>query len=323
VKLCGREDVPALHRILRNAGRRGWGPQKLLDRLLAATRGEYEAKNYSNLEKKLAMAIYIYGGAGALHALHKSPFRFPSRNTIIGIKQDAKIRISVGEPTMTDLLANIETMFWDTPPDIERVGITLAMDEIAIDDRLCYLPETDEIAGLCEHASAALPTLKMGENLDAVLSVREATKKKTAETSKEVLVITFNRNSRKGYGARPAAMIATCKKDSFLGVTKVIEMLRQAWKISPYGEKLNGPLIDMSSDGDPRRRAAFYLHCMSHKLTPNHPLYKFLGRLFGLNLWTGPDGETQDFDYRHIFKRKPLPSSMYKRLLTAVTLRPM
>ena len=36
---------------------------------------------------------------------------------------------------------------------------------------LCYLPATDEIAGLCEHASSEFPSLKMGNNLAVVRSI--------------------------------------------------------------------------------------------------------------------------------------------------------
>ncbi|KAH6916952.1 hypothetical protein BKA70DRAFT_1089861 [Coprinopsis sp. MPI-PUGE-AT-0042] len=303
LRVVSRKHVPAVHRIFRNAGAQHWGPKKLLQKLVAAAKGEYEAKNFSNMERKLAMVVYLYGGAGALHALHKSPFRFPSRNTIIDIKQETKLRVTSGEPTMTDILANIETMFGDTPADIEKVGITMSMDEIAVDDRLCYLPETDEIVGLCEHAQTELPSLKMGKSLDTVYKVKDATNQKKAEVVKESLVISFNRNSATGYGARAVGIHPTCKEGGFRRSAKLMEMYRQGWKISPVGEKLNGPLIDMSSDGDPRRRAAFYLHCMVLKLTSAHPLYKHVGDLIGLNLWTGPDGETQDFDYRHIFKR--------------------
>jgi hypothetical protein len=110
----------------------------------------------------------------------------------------------------------------------------MAMDEIAIEDRLCYLPETDEIAGLCEHASTALATVKMGENLDAVYRIREVTTEKKAKVAKEALVITFNRNSRTGYGARVAGVIPTCKEGDWRQMAQIIEMYRQAWKISPY-----------------------------------------------------------------------------------------
>jgi hypothetical protein len=48
-----------------------------------AVDGTYHAQNYSDLELDLATTIYELGGGAALHALHNSPFAFPSRNTLI------------------------------------------------------------------------------------------------------------------------------------------------------------------------------------------------------------------------------------------------
>jgi hypothetical protein len=81
-------------------------------------------------------------------------------------------------------------------------------------------------------------------------------------------------------------------------------MLRQAWKISPFGEALHGTIWSIASDGDPKRRPALYLHCMIQELTPADPLYQYVGKLRGMNLWTGLDRMTQDLDVKHDLKRK-------------------
>ncbi|KAF8147897.1 hypothetical protein BJ912DRAFT_1126264 [Pholiota molesta] len=70
--LAGTQDVPGLHRILKNSKERGWSATKLLDKTQKALDGEYHPKNFSNLELDLATAIYELGGGAALHALHKS-----------------------------------------------------------------------------------------------------------------------------------------------------------------------------------------------------------------------------------------------------------
>jgi hypothetical protein len=43
---------------------------------------------------------------------------------------------------------------------------------------------------------------------------------------------------------------------------------------------------------------------MVQELTPGQPLFRHVGMLPGLNLWTGSGGETQDLDYKHNFKRE-------------------
>jgi len=75
--------------------------------------GLYHPKNYSDLEIDLATVVYTLGSAATLHALHKSPFLFPSRVTLLDQGDNSQHRITVGEIKMSDILANIELMFKD------------------------------------------------------------------------------------------------------------------------------------------------------------------------------------------------------------------
>ncbi|KAJ7865464.1 hypothetical protein B0H14DRAFT_2280974, partial [Mycena olivaceomarginata] len=76
----------------------------------------------------------------------------------------------------------------------------LSQDEIAGEGRLCYLEETDEIAGLCEHASSWLKTFKMGDDLSCV---EEAEKAIRAHVGKEFGVAALARHAPDDYGAKP------------------------------------------------------------------------------------------------------------------------
>ncbi|KAF8966235.1 hypothetical protein BDZ97DRAFT_1808359 [Flammula alnicola] len=85
----------------------------------------------------------------------------------------------------------------------------------------------------------------------------------------------------------------TCKQGSFGDSTLVIEMLRQAWKMSLYGDRLQGFLWSIAFDGDPKRHPALYLHHMVRELPPDNPgtkrLFSLVGGFPGLNLWTGSE----------------------------------
>ena len=302
--LIGTRDVPGLHRIFKNAKLFNWSSQMLLKKALMALDGKYHPKNFSKLEFDLATTIYELGGGAALYALEKSPFAFPSRTTLLERRQDYKLRITVGEIAMLDILFNIKTMFKDVPPGHRKAGITLSMDEIALDGRLVYLAETDDIAGLCEHAATWGPSLKMGEKLDVVRAITQAIRDGEIHIGQEVLVAAFSKNDETDYGARPTLLVTTCKRGSYRESALMIEMLRQAWRMSEYGEALHGPIVSIASDGDPKRRPALYLHCMERELTQSDPIFKHLGDLPGLNLWTGSGGETQDLDYKHNMKRE-------------------
>jgi hypothetical protein len=147
LELLGTRDVYALHRLFRNAKSMNWSIERLLEMVKRLIDGSYHAKGYSDLELDLAVVVYELGGDAALHALHNSPFGFPCRNTLSQRRSEYKLRISVGSVRMDDLLHNIEVMFKNLEPR-RQVGITLCLDEVASDGRLCWIPATDDIAGI-------------------------------------------------------------------------------------------------------------------------------------------------------------------------------
>jgi hypothetical protein len=61
--LIGTHDIPALHRLFRNAKHRTWSVKRLLDMVQLSLDGKYLAKGYSDLEYNLATVVYELGGA--------------------------------------------------------------------------------------------------------------------------------------------------------------------------------------------------------------------------------------------------------------------
>ena len=167
---------------------------------------------------------------------------------------------------------------------------------------LCYLPETDEIAGLCEH-SKALGSLKMGSDLSTIDAVATAVRKtKEVHVGHEVSVAAFAKLDADDYGAKPVLLLPTRKKGDYRDAALQLQMLLEAWKISPYGARLHGDVWSIASDGDPKRRPALYLLCMARKLVETDALYKHVGRLRVLNLYCGRNFETAAFDWKHNWK---------------------
>ncbi|KAJ7251090.1 hypothetical protein C8J57DRAFT_1078413 [Mycena rebaudengoi] len=286
--LTAENDVPGLPRLISNSKTLGWGVSKTADMTVKAIKGEYHAKNCTEFNMDLAVLIYELGGGAALYALNKSPFMLPSRHTIADIRRQYSLRITVGDVKISDILDNIEILFGDIEcGDYGRVGITLSQDEIAGDGRLCYLEDTDEIAGLCEHATSRLKTFKMGSDLTVVEDVVKAIRADEIHIGKEFSVAAFSRHAPTDYGAKPVLLMPTCKKGSWQSSAEILQKLIWAWKISPFGEAKHDLLQTIASDGDGRRRAALYLVCMHRLLGPDDPLYKFLSELAGLNLYTG------------------------------------
>ncbi|KAK7016016.1 hypothetical protein R3P38DRAFT_2786407 [Favolaschia claudopus] len=303
VDVISTNDVPGLARLLSTAKKEGLGPLKITEKANLAIRDLYHPCNYTDLDKDLAILAYEYGGDALLHALHRSPFAFPTRWTIADLCRSTSLSITVGPVKMMDLLRNIEILFKDVSVDKEgRILHTLSQDEIAGDGRPCYLDGTDEIAGLCEHANTELDTLKMGSDLNAVHAAAKAAREGRVHVGKEFSVAAISRHSARDYGAKPVLIMATCKQNSWQENAKILQMINAAWKLSPYGEILHGPIPAYASDGDPKRKAALYLLCMHREVKPGDALYPHIAGLHGLNLFTSEDFATMEFDPKHSWK---------------------
>ncbi|KAJ7185989.1 hypothetical protein C8R46DRAFT_1025909 [Mycena filopes] len=176
---------------------------------------------------------------------------------------------TLGDVKISDLMENIEMLFRDTP-----VGEQ----------------ETDEISGLCEHATAELETLKMGSDLASVKAPVKAVRKDRVHVGKEFSVASFARHAQADYGAKPVLLMPTCKKRGWKCGAMILQKMLLAWKLSPYGVALHGDVKSIASDGDGGCRAAMYLIYNLHAEESNLP---------GLNLYTGAGGETMDYDPKH------------------------
>ncbi|KAG5635575.1 hypothetical protein H0H81_010760, partial [Sphagnurus paluster] len=210
--LAADQDIPVLPRLLRNSVKQEWGIKTTVENAHKAITRDYHPHSYSDYEKDVAIVVYELGGGAALHALNHSIIALPSRNCINPLRQEIKFHISVGGMKMGDILANIETGFKGVGPTHYKTGISLCIDEMAIERRLSYLTDTDEIAGLCHH-SKALGPLVMGDDMSLVLSVAKAVRiTKDVHAAHEVTVAAFARHDPESYGAQPALLLPTCKK---------------------------------------------------------------------------------------------------------------
>ncbi|KAK6969185.1 hypothetical protein R3P38DRAFT_3504625 [Favolaschia claudopus] len=307
----GQNSIPALHRLLANANKEGWSPVNTLEHCQLAKAGKYTARNYTDYEINLAILLYELGGGAAVHAMNHSIFALPSRNTIQPYRQDFKLIPSVSGLRFTDISQNITTLFGSHPSregesDVsppEKCGHTLSLDELAADPRIDFMPETDEMGGLCLEHLSELETVKVGKDLQAVEAAVAAVKAGKVHVSHEVCVGAISHLYGTNYGAKPIFMGLTCKKGPWQDSVRLIEVIIAAWKRSPDGEAKHGPLMSISTDGDHKRRLALFILCMQNEILPGNPLYPFVCKLPGLNLRVGKGNITHDGDPKHIFKR--------------------
>ncbi|KAL0575072.1 hypothetical protein V5O48_006891 [Marasmius crinis-equi] len=302
-------DVPAVTRLLSQCASDGIGVKKTIERMSMAVRGEYHSHKYTQLDIDLGTLAYLVGGGALAYAFNKSAQSLPGLSTIREHRLEFALSISVNLRDLgLDVELNIESLFspksWGREPKTQKAGHSLSLDEIALEERPFYLALKDILGGLCREHTKHLD-LVVGNALDNILAAAEAVfgPDPVAHLAKEATVAAISSLSRDGYYAKPVLVSPTCKtvctEDSVYIITQIIK----AWKESPYGEAMHGPLWFIASDGDSKRRAALYIICMTHELSKTDPLYKLLERLTGLNKFTSDGGITMDFDFKHLFKR--------------------
>jgi hypothetical protein len=65
-----------------------------------------------------------------------------------------------------------------------------------------------------------------------------------------------------------------------------------------------GKIWSFATDGDSTRRAAGYKMFVKEPLPPSSQIYWLLHDMHGLNLQTGQNEITLDFDFKHVFKHE-------------------
>ncbi|KAK7447683.1 hypothetical protein VKT23_013939 [Stygiomarasmius scandens] len=271
VNFIATHTVPGLQRIFNNAVRQRWPTNKLFEHVTLASEGKYHAKNYTQNDIDASIIGKELGSIGTVYALNHSPVALPCYRTLQvqdHCSQSAP-RAATNGVKLSDIMENIDmrlgTQQGESAERITRVraGRTLSLDEIA-----------------------------------AFESVREG----EVHLAREASLGAIHCHCEDGYGAKPVFIAPTCKETNWQALLRNIQIVVAAWHMSQYGANCYGPVWSIALDGDSTRRAALYIYCMHKKLAPDDLLHQYLDTLLGLNLNTGQDGITMDFDYKHLFK---------------------
>ncbi|KAL1703295.1 hypothetical protein EV121DRAFT_208304, partial [Schizophyllum commune] len=315
ISILRDNEVPAVHRLLRASHNRGESVDALLNRVQAAADGTYRPCNYTDTDYDLAAYLYECGGSAALYATNHSYLALPALRTIQPMRRNFELRISATGIRVGDHEQNIAMHFRPreeagaSTPRLprRRVGVSLGIDETAGQGSPCYLPNTDELGGMClEHFAQLLAesgSAALGEHLTDAMAIAQAVREGKVHVGKEFTCAAISVLSEEGYSAKPIHLSATCKQGDVCHSARLLLSCIEAWKRSEWGESYVGPLWAISSDGDATRRAAMYMICMEKELSMDSGLYQRLHRCQGLNLFVGEGDITMDFDYRHIWKR--------------------
>lgn len=223
------------------------------------------------------------------------------------------LRPSIYFPTIADVSLNIGSMFRsgnELNPSNNTASTarlwSILIDEVAIEKRPRYYTSGDAIAGICrEHCTGLDLTGVSARGLPGIRAIQSSLDDGKCHRAREATVVAiagFGKDSV-DYHARVVLVSGTCKTESEVAGYQLISRVINAWKTSPQGEAMHGPLASIATDGDPTRRRALYRYCMTQELPSSSPLYTLLGSLPLFNTFCGPDEVTHDGDFKHEEKR--------------------
>ncbi|QRV87004.1 hypothetical protein RhiJN_15022 [Ceratobasidium sp. AG-Ba] len=321
--LCGRmddqkrlmlaiaqSDEASVGRIVRTALENGAGVETIIGRIVKAQEGLFSPRNYSEKAFDLIALVLRIGGPRLAFAVAKA-MHLPSISTVRNRLDLPRLLPSIGFPTSEEVLKNIKTFFAPNasggslaPP--LRAGVTLLIDELAVEDRPHYSVHQDAITGICrEHADVgALAQLSTrSDALKALLDTQTALDSGQCHRAFEATMAAIARFGRTDYNATVILASGTCKTETVDDQKRWIELLLECWEKSPYGEVLHGLIWSICTDGDPKRRRALFMLCMTSRVSESSGLFCLIGHLPLLNLCCGPKEIIHDGDYKHEEKR--------------------
>ena len=142
-----------------------------------------------------------------------------------------------------------------------------------------------------------------------VFEAAQTVKEGKVHIRKEFICLVIARHAAEQYSAQPVILSSMCKHGLISDSVQLIMTDLRAWKSSAFDEILWGPIWSIASDRDATCCGLLYNICMTHKVPVTSGLYQWLHSCIGLNLWVSKSNVTMNFDYKHVFKRKPLLNS--------------
>ncbi|KAJ7336224.1 hypothetical protein DFH08DRAFT_813457 [Mycena albidolilacea] len=171
------------------------------------------------------------------------------------------------------------------------------VDELKVEERLCWDPATNVISGLCCEHSVGMSLEFVSENeLKLILEDLRANKTHLAVEA-TVASLGLMTKDPTLYGTRTGLISGSCKQESDECHSKILKTALDASAVT----KLRTTCICSDREahqGEPMIRLTF-----KFSLAPSSPIYPLLHGLEFLNLMVGGDNLTGDKDYKHCFKR--------------------
>ncbi|KAF7970371.1 hypothetical protein HWV62_24292 [Athelia sp. TMB] len=296
--------IDALFRVELRNGRSVFG---LLEKTKEASALIYHPKSYEERDYQAAYLLWKMGGRAAANLSYRA-LGTPSISTVRRHVGTTPLLPSSGVPTSEEINTNIAIAFENlavatdhSGPKQRVIGMSMAIDEIKLQERLRWDPRSNHILGVCrEHGKKC--TLEFVSMAEADLLL-EHLLADTVHMAAEATVVAASLlvDDSKAYGARPFLILGTCKRETVSEQSELLQSASQSLQSHPTLK--NCRLYCIGTDGDARRRRALVPLTLVRPLPPVSPIFSRLSPLSLFNLLCGLDDLTSDPDWKHILKR--------------------
>lgn len=293
------KDVPRIQQVIQTAIRGGASMRAIVNKIEDAFEGLYNPKGFGSRALDIATLTYRIGGRKLLYALNHG-LGLPSLRTLRNYMGFTRIMPTIGCISPSEIQHNIEEGVIKTRTagnKTERRGVSVLMDEVALEEMACHFKHANSVGGLCwKHSHLVGLTLN---TWNAAVNIAKCLANDTVHLGKEMSVVAVSLFGESG--VYPLLAAPTCKQETAADMEWIFDTILEAW--NKHGKAQVGPIWSFATDGDATRRAAGYNKFVKIPLSTASSLYGTLSNMPGLNLFTGEDEITLDFDYKHIFKR--------------------
>jgi hypothetical protein len=252
------------------------------------------------------------GGPHLLYALQKSQ-GFASWRTVGCHYKISRLLPSINIPSVDEINSNISSFFDPSgkpqPTPLQNgllPGNIVMVDGVALETRCHYCPKQDSILGLCHEHSCNVDT--KATSLDSVEKIRvalfqfqdNATKVCFGSDATVVRIAPYGENNH--YNPVPIVALLSDKYEKGVDLAKWLETVLDTGKTHELGEKTNGSIWGLGTDGDACYHLTKHIICLYKQIDKSTPLGILLSSLLGLNCYTSKDGVTGTCDLKHVFK---------------------
>ena len=266
LRFIAENNVPGIRRVLASAFKRGCGTLGALNLVQRASAGIYHVKGYASdeaLAEKALLALSI-GGPRLLYAMQRLE-AWPSRSWLLQHGKVIKLLPTVGwDAVHSSLEWNLMQIFGDpSKPEgflAERVAHSIHLDEISVEERIRLLLSRDTHTRMLFIGFRIEGTHGSGSYLEFsvenVRTLQQLLDDSVISLAKEALVVGVAPLRKRDYATRPILIIGTAKKYTASDQLEIFRVLGSVWVNKGY-DKVLGPLVEFSSDGDGKRRQGF------------------------------------------------------------------